>query len=172
MIFRFKQEVQAVKNVPSKKERKILTKKLDKIVSKIIVLRDGGCVLCGFDCCTEKKPTPRGSIKTNGHVFSRNSRNTRWDISPDGNCHCQCWACNYRHVTDQYPYFEWYKKKFGQEKFDELRARSKKSYKWTIQELKDYLEILNSLYALMLAKKDCGQEVNEIRLLDDKIKKL
>lgn len=92
--------------------RKGLIKKLDDLVSEIVVKRDKKCVVCGS---TKKLG--------NGHVFSRRHLATRWDITPDGNCHCQCWACNYRHVTDTVPYHRWYQDKFGMKKFDELYER-------------------------------------------------
>jgi hypothetical protein len=103
-------------------QRKKLVKSLDKVTSAIIRLKEKSCVICGSE-----------NQMGNGHVFSRKSYSLRWDLRPDGNCHNQCWSCNYRHVTDQYPYFDWYIKKFGQKRFDELRREFK-----TIGKLKDY----------------------------------
>lgn len=157
-----------------KSSRKIWVKNLDNIVSKIVILRDGGCVLRGTDCASENHPTERGSILTNGHVFSRKNYNTRWDISENGDCHCQCWACNYRHVYDQYPYFEWYRKKFGQERFDALRAEAKMTKKWSVPEMRDYYVKLVAVYTdLVNQKKEVNEkQINTVRKLDDLVKSL
>lgn len=69
--------------------RKGLVKRLDKIVSEIVRLRDKKCVICGsidkLGC---------------GHLFSRYAYSTRWDLE---NCYASCWSCNYRHEYDPYP---------------------------------------------------------------------
>ena len=77
-----------------KTARQRVVKRLDDITSKYIRERDAKCVQCQS---TENL--------TNGHVFSRRSYSTRWDISKDGNCHCQCWGCNFKHSKDNYDYF-------------------------------------------------------------------
>ena len=114
-----------------KSDRKKLVEKLDRATSKYIRLRDGACVTCG----NVNEPN-------NGHLFSRNAHNTRWDISEDGNCHQQCWPCNYAHENDPAPYFIWYIKKFGQEKFDELRFRFKTPTKLTESQLQEKLDYI------------------------------
>jgi hypothetical protein len=92
--------------------RKALIKKLDKLVSEIIIKRDKCCVICGST-----------SNLNNGHVFSRTHQATRWDINLDGNCHCQCYPCNFKHVHNTYPYNNWYVKKFSEKNFDNLYQR-------------------------------------------------
>lgn len=116
---------------PKKSNRAKLVDKLDDLVSIIIRGRDQKCVVCGS---TDKL--------TNGHIFSRGSYSTRWDITEDGNCHTQCWGCNYKHVRDQYPYFNWYIKKFGQVKFDALRRRFKETRPYKDYELEEIYEEL------------------------------
>ena len=120
--------------MPKKPSRKTLVRNLDKSVSEYIRNRDKWCVLCGS---TERLGC--------GHIFTRKNYSTRWDISHDGNCHAQCWSCNYSHGSDQWPYFEWYIDKFGQEKFDELRRRHKTVQKFKNHDLKELLkEIKNA----------------------------
>lgn len=109
--------------------RKLLVKKLDSKVSKFIRARDKACVLCGS---VEKL--------TNGHIFSRVAYSTRWDTTDDGNCHCQCWDCNYRHEYDPYPYINWYIKKFGQDKLDELHKRFNTPVKYHSRDLLEMIE--------------------------------
>jgi hypothetical protein len=108
--------------------RKGLIKKTDAIVSEYIRKRDKKCVVCGS---TDQL--------TNGHLYSRDTYSTRWDITDDGNCHCQCWPCNYRHEFDPGPFTSWYIRKFGIEKYDEIsRRRVSKPWKdWEIQEIYD-----------------------------------
>ncbi|KWX84299.1 hypothetical protein AXF24_13140 [Streptococcus pneumoniae] len=84
-------------------------------------MRDGESVLSGA----------KQSL-TNGHLFSRQSYSTRWDITPDGNCHCQTMGENMSHEYDPYPYTRWYIEKFGIEKYDELHRRHKQ-----VSKLKD-----------------------------------
>jgi len=81
----------------AKSARQEIVSKLDKIVSEITRIRNDKCVLC-------KSKNKLGW----GHIFSIKAYNTRWDIAEDGNVHTQCWGCNYSHVRDQYPYFNWY----------------------------------------------------------------
>lgn len=95
-----------------KTPRKVLVGKLDTAVSIYIRQRDGACVVCGT---TENL--------TNGHVFSRIAYSTRFDITPDGNCHTQCSSCNLRHEHDSYPYNNWYITKFGKQSWDDLHLR-------------------------------------------------
>jgi len=115
--------------------RKGIVKKLDKVVSDYVRAKDRFCVVCG-------STNQLGS----GHVFSRKAYNTRWDITDNGNVHCQCWSCNYRHVRDQYPYFKWYQDRFGMKKFDKLRRRFKTIKKYKTYELVELYEELLATY--------------------------
>lgn len=119
-------------------KRKRLYKRLDEVVSKYIRLRDGHCVQCGNP---EKL--------TNGHIFSRRHLATRWDISKDGNCHCQCWGCNYKHTKDNYDYYKWYTDRFGKQKFEELRDRYTQITKLNLTELEELLLGIKEKYQLL-----------------------
>ena len=115
-----------------KSSRATLVRKLDKLCAKIILERDNyTCVICG----STKSPGW-------GHLFSRRTYNTRWDMF---NGHCQCWGCNYKHVRDQYPYLKWFEDKYGKQALKELRQRYTEVKRWTIQDLKDKLEELENL---------------------------
>ena len=116
-------------------KRKKIVKKLDAVTSKYIRLRDKKCVQC-----------LKTESLTNGHVFSRTSYSTRWDISKDGNCHTQCWGCNFKHGRDNYDYYKWYQDKFGVEKFDELRFKFKSSVKYHLADLEELYEELDIIY--------------------------
>lgn len=117
-----------------KPSRKTLVKKLDEAVSLYIRNRDKKCVVCGS---TERL--------TNGHIFSRVAYSTRWDVSDDGNCHAQCWPCNFRHERDAYPYNNWYIINFGKDKWDELHRRYATPRKYKDFELSDLLNYIKGL---------------------------
>ncbi len=123
-------------------KRKKLYKQLDEVVSKYIRLRDGYCVQCG-----------NPERLTNGHIFSRRHLATRWDISKDGNCHCQCWGCNYKHTKDNYDYYKWYTDRFGKKKFEKLRDRYTQITKLNLTELEELLLGIKEQYQLLKSNK-------------------
>ena len=110
-----------------KPSRKTLVKKLDKLVGDFVKLRDDyRCVQCG----STDKPSW-------GHLFSRRSYSTRWDLE---NSYCQCWPCNFKHSKDNYDYYWWFQNRFGTEKFNQLRVRYKSSRKLTNVDLQELYE--------------------------------
>lgn len=110
------------------KQKKLMTRKravkvLDGLTSQIVRLRDGKCVQCGT---TEKL--------TCGHVLSRRSHATRWDLN---NCFAQCWPHNFAHGSySPVPYFQWYVITFSQETFDALYLKWSKGQKFSTPELR------------------------------------
>ena len=106
--------------------RKGWVRKLDKIQTEILKAMYTVCVQCGS---TKQLGT--------GHIFSRRVYETRWDFLPKGNCYLQCWADNFRHVRDQWPYIEWYKKQWGDIELRELRRRYDQSDPMTTSDLED-----------------------------------
>lgn len=111
--------------------RKRTIKILDDLVSQIVRLRDGACVQCG----TVEKLTC-------GHVLSRRSHATRWDLE---NCFAQCWSHNFAHgAHSPYPYFKWFIGQFGQEAFDALYAKWAKGQKFSTPELRAMIPDLQS----------------------------
>lgn len=118
--------------------RKRLIKDLDNLTSQIVRLRDGRCVECG----SVDSPT-------NGHVLGRRSFATRFDITPDGDCHQQCWPDNFRAArTAAVSYHAWYVRTFGAEAFDRLYRR------WAAGKKYSRLELiaLRSEYQIKLAE--------------------
>jgi hypothetical protein len=116
-----------------KTERQKLVKRLDVAVSLYIRGRDGRCVLC-----------QKTYQLTNGHIFTRKNYSTRWDIAPDGNCHCQCRDCNFYHShDDKYKYYRWYVGKFSQIQMDELYRRHHTVVKFKNFELEEKLMEVN-----------------------------
>jgi len=88
--------------------RKGWIRKLDKIVSEIVIMRDRKCICCGTD-----------QKLTCGHLFSRVAYSTRWDLE---NCYAQCLSCNFRHEYDPYPMIQKVSEKHGVGFIDELHS--------------------------------------------------
>ncbi len=89
--------------------RKGLVRKLDKLVSQIVIARDKKCVCCG-----------NTNNLTGGHLFSRVAYSTRWDLM---NVFCQCISCNLRHEYDPYPLTNYFISINGKKAYDNLHRR-------------------------------------------------
>ena len=129
-----------------KTPRQRVVKRLDDITSKYIRERDEKCV----QCLSQEN-------LTNGHVFSRRSYSTRWDITGKGNCHTQCWGCNFRHSKDNYDYFKWYVDKFSQEEFENLRFRYRETRKYTTSELEELYEEITTAYKELVNENEVSK---------------
>jgi len=104
--------------------RKKLIKTIDGLVFQIMLVMYERCVECG----SVEKPTT-------GHVLSRRSYATRWDLR---NVFRQCWPCNYKAaMTAAASYHLWFVKKFGVDAFDELYRDWAKGHKYTRLELQN-----------------------------------
>lgn len=93
-----------IKANPKKKKAESLstiTNRLDKLVSKIVRMRDKACVVCG----STQNPQC-------GHYVSRMFIATRWDLS---NTHQQCAGCNMTHEVDPVPYTLFIQETYGSE---------------------------------------------------------
>ena len=112
--------------------RKGLIKKLDKLFSKYIRLRDKYCVLCG----SPDNPNC-------GHLFSRRHYSTRWD---EENCFQQCYPCNFKHNHQPYRYHKWYIEKFGKDKMDELHSKHLQSTRLLVSDLEEIYEKIKEKY--------------------------
>lgn len=109
-----------------------LEKKLDRIFSKYIRLRDtkpwefkyGRCISCG-------RIMPYAQLDC-GHFHSRIHRNTRYD---EDNCHIECHYCNRMSADHLIKYQENLIKKIGQKRFDLLKVKASMTCKRTAFEL-------------------------------------
>lgn len=119
------------------KSRKIksvssLEKKLDRVFSKFIRLRDtkqygfkyGRCISCG-------RIMPYTQLDC-GHFHSRIHRNTRYD---EDNCHVECHYCNRMSADHLIKYQENLIKKIGQKRFDLLKVKASMTCKRSAFEL-------------------------------------
>lgn len=98
-----------IKANPKKKKAESLstiTNRLDKLVSKIVRLRDHACVTCG------SVNTPQA-----GHFESRRHMATRWALD---NVHRQCSNCNLYLKGNMVEYFMFIQREYGANKPYEL----------------------------------------------------
>lgn len=123
--------------------RKSMVKKLDSIVKEIVLLRDGGrCVQCG----TTNRLTP-------GHVFSRVSYSTRWDLD---NVYAQCASDNLKHEYDAYPFLQVVSTKLGVDGLERLHRRyvTARPFKtWEMEVLYGELQLIRDMYKEKLSNK-------------------
>jgi hypothetical protein len=93
---------------PKSDTRKLkpIVKQLDSLVSKIVIARDGKCVLCG-------SRTALGC----GHLFKRRYYGTRWDLR---NCNCLCNICNGRDEIEPAYYTHFVENAYGENSINEL----------------------------------------------------
>lgn len=115
-----KTELRAKKKKPT---RTTLTNRLDKVFSIYIRRRYGvvaKCVTCGKEDHWKKMQA--------GHFMSRRHWSTRWN---EDNVQVQCAKCNIWEQGQQYLFSNY----LGEEKSDELFVLSKKTVKFTNEEL-------------------------------------
>lgn len=115
-----------------KTTRKGWIRKLDKLVSQIVIKRDKHCVICGT---TENL--------TNGHLFSRTHYSTRWSLV---NSNCQCLGCNLKHEFNWEPYRKWFVDNYGQLFYEQLYEDHMRIRKWKDYELAELYEELGKKY--------------------------
>ena len=117
--------------MPKKPSRKTIVNNLDKVFSEYIRKRYAKngiaeCVTCG-------KKDHWKNLQA-GHFMSRKHYATRWD---EENVEVQCMACNVYRYGEQYLFA----KHLGEEKADELLAKSRTMVKLKDWELQDMIEI-------------------------------
>lgn len=128
-----------------------LIKRLDKVFSLYIRLRDcmpngfGRCISCG-------KIKPYRELDC-GHFFGRSNMATRFD---EDNCSAECQGCN-RASSDHLIYYqENLIRKIGVARFSTLRERAHSIKKWDDEELKRMiLHYTNEVKRLSQEKDIC-----------------
>lgn len=107
---------------------KIKLSKLDVLFSIVIRLRaKGRCEYCG-------KPAKRLECS---HFIGRRNRSVRWDMdnaaSVDFSCHQYLDEHPYKHV-------EWFKKRLGSQRFEELNIRAETITKFSDKDIEAMIE--------------------------------
>jgi len=115
-----------------KPSRKKWIKKLDDLISKIVILRDKKCVICGSK-----------TKLTCGHLFSRSHYFTRFDLI---NCNCQCWPCNFKSKRDNSDYTLWFVKNYGLSMYEDLKERFDGITHYKINDLEEMYQSLSKTY--------------------------
>ena len=117
-----------------------LVRKLDKVFSRYIRLRDampGGmtrCISCG-------KIKPVSSMDC-GHFYSRTHMSTRFD---EDNCNSECSACNRFSADHLIGYRENLIKKIGVQRFKLLEVKAHETKKWSCFELEQLIKYYKAL---------------------------
>ena len=114
-----------------------LMKQADEVFAKYIRTRDGHCYA---EDIPEEKGKCRGYL-CNCHLFKRGKKDIRFD---EANCNAGCMYHNqvHDHTLNPQPhiYTNWFIKKYGLEKYQELNRRSYILKKWTRKELFSIIE--------------------------------
>lgn len=113
---------------------KVLTDRLDELVSLIVRKRDMCCVLCSS--------TARLQC---GHLITRSKQSVRWDLT---NCNAQCASCNLSHEYNPHPYTAWWITRYGLGAYKELVRRSNVIVKRYDRDLRDEINYLEKTYGL------------------------
>lgn len=113
-----------------KRSKPNLTKKLDKVFSAYIRLRDAmpsgyfKCISCG-----QIKPFEQADC---GHFFSRRNMSVRFD---EDDCHAECRSCNRFSSDHLIGYQANLIRKIGMQRFELLSAKAHQSKHWSNFEL-------------------------------------
>lgn len=127
-----------------------LVRKLDKVFSKYIRLRDSKAFgYRGFRCisCGQIKPISKADC---GHYYSRAKMSVRFD---EDNAHGECSFCNRFCADHLVGYRENLIKKIGQQRFDLLRVRANQTKKWSEFELTELIKYYTARVAEMEKEK-------------------
>lgn len=118
------------------KDRSILEKKLDRIFSDFIRLRDKlTCQRCGKQF---------GGFTTgiqNSHFWGRRHRSTRWS---ELNCVALCGGCHIHLTGNPEEHRQWYRQRIGAEAFDRLEYQHRKAGHFNMSELALLLDFYRS----------------------------
>jgi len=126
-----------------------LIKKLDKIFSEYIRLRDAddeGFVVC-CTCGVIKHYTKVDC----GHFQSRRHMATRWD---EINVSTQCKSCNGFHAGEQFKYAQFIDKNYGKGRALILESLARGTKKWSNTDLQEMIDEYSTL--LKEQKKERG----------------
>lgn len=138
-IKRKKKQSSTGSNTSSTRKKPDLVKKLDRVFSKYIRLRDvmpNGyfrCISCG-----KIKPIEQGDC---GHYHSRTHMATRFE---EDNCHCECKACNRMSADHLIAYRENLITKIGFSRVDRLNVLAHSTKHWLDSELEEKIAYYQS----------------------------
>lgn len=121
----------------SKSRVKTLEKKLDKIFSLYIRLRDSKNFQFKYFRCISCNKLKTFEDADCGHYFSRKNKSTRFS---EINCNAECSYCNRFKADHLHGYRDNLVKKIGQERFDLLQWESNQAKKYSEFELEALIE--------------------------------
>ena len=137
------------KGTSAKKNSKTdLVKKLDKVFSAYIRLRDvmpNGYFIC--ISCGKIKPISQGDC---GHFYSRKHMATRFD---EDNCHCECQGCNRADGDHLHGYTRNLINKIGKGRVDALEWKHNQYKQYTDYELQMMIDYYKQKALLLRSQK-------------------
>jgi len=131
-----------------------LTKKLDKVFSAYIRLRDSmpnGCFRC--ISCGQIKRFEQGDC---GHYHSRVHMATRWE--PD-NCHMECRACNRASADHLIGYRRNLVEKIGLDRINRLEMMARSQKHWLDFELQEKIDYFTREVKRLSAEKGISVKI-------------
>ncbi len=131
-----------------------LTKKLDKVFSAYIRLRDAmpnGCFRC--ISCGQIKRFEQGDC---GHYHSRTHMATRWE--PD-NCHMECRACNRASADHLIGYRRNLVEKIGLDRMARLEMMARSTKHWLDFELQEKIDYFTREVKRLSAEKGINVKI-------------
>jgi len=131
---------------------KILTDRLDEVVSLIVRKRDGRCVQWEDGNCA-------GPLQC-GHLITRSKQSVRWDLI---NCNAQCAGHNMAHEYNPHPYTLWWIRKYGLDAYKDLVRRSNVIVKRYDRDLKDQIIYLERTYGFSEKEEESQEEAVQQR---------
>jgi len=147
-----------VRKCGQKKNRKKKTTKKQAWDSFSLYIRTLGnftCVQCG---ATKED----GAILQSGHVIPCGQGHSIRFLEDD--VFCQCQSCNFKHSQDNYDYFEWFKKIYGESKLHDIKSlKNTTGYLWVNMvssfNKNDYASIKEYYDHKLLEIKDNSSEI-------------
>lgn len=121
----------------------------DRIVKKILVIRDGMTCVC---------PEPKSGhshIMQNGHLITRGKKSVRWDL---WNTHLQCSSCNLLHEHQPERFTKWFIEEFGINRWMDLVERSSILWKPTEKNMDQVIAGLNSILIKLQTSQNLDKE--------------
>ena len=110
---------------------KIKIDPLDILFSRLVrTLANGKCEFCG-------NPKEMGKLQCS-HYHGRRKKSVRWDLE---NACGICFSCHQHFGENPYVHTEWFKKRLGSERFEQLNIRAETTHPKPDKEaIKEYLE--------------------------------
>lgn len=119
-----------------------MVRELDDLTRKILFITEGGRCF---------NPTCRKAATDCAHLIGRAAKSTRWDTTPDGNCHLLCREC---HIADEAntldpSYVAILEGREGDGAYDRIQHRSREITSLSDPAMADLVEVMRVQFDLV-----------------------